>query len=275
MKTWLAAVLAFAVAACARADAPQPQRIILAATHTVEDSGLLEVIIAAFDSAHPQYSLQATVTATGQALELGRQGDVDVLLVHSPEDERSFMEEGSGISRREVMESDFVLAGPVADPASVNHTPDIGDAFRRLATGVAPFVSRGDESGTHRKELDIWADIAVVPQGEWYIQSGVGMGDALRVASQRAAYILSDRPTFLALRSSLQLEILSEGDSRLLNPYSVIQIRNAANAEGARAFSEWITGPEAQALIANYGAESVGRTLFTPTAVPSARTGRS
>jgi tungstate transport system substrate-binding protein len=267
MKTWLAAVLAFALAACARADAER-ERVLLAATHTVEDSGLLEVIIAAFDSTHPQYSLHATVTATGQALELGRQGDVDVLLVHSPEDERTFMEDGFGISRREVMESDFILLGPVADPAGINHTPDVGEAFRRLGTGVAPFVSRGDESGTHRKELDIWDEIGVVPQGEWYIQSGVGMADALLVASQRAAYILSDRPTFLALRSSLQLEILSEGDARLLNPYSVIQVRNAANAEGARAFSDWITGPAAQSLIANFGADA-GRPVFRATAVHS------
>ncbi len=270
MKTPLAAVLALAAAACTGTDAPQKERVLLAATHTIEDSGLLERITAAFDSAHPQYALHVTVSGSGQALEHGRQGDVDVLLTHSPEDERIFLEEGSGIASREVMESDFVLLGPPADPAGINRERDIAEAFRRLATGTAPFVSRGDQSGTHRKEQGIWEEIGVMPEGEWHIVAGVGMADALRIASERAAYILSDRPTFLVLRASVQLDIASEGDSRLLNPYTVTIVRNAANAEGARAFMEWITGAEGQALIRDYGLDAVGQKLFTPTAVPAA-----
>lgn len=263
------ALLAVAVAACSGGGSDLPTRVLLATTTTVEDSGLLEALIAGFEAAHPDHALQVGVSGSGQALELGRLGDVDVLLTHSPLDERVFMEEGYGTVRREVMESDFVLLRPPADPADVGTTRDVRAAFRKVAAAGAPFVSRGDDSGTHRAEQTIWHDADVTPGGDWYIVSGVGMADALRIASEREAYVLSDLPTFLAHGSTIDLEVAVEGDDLLLNPYAVIGVRRAVNARGAQAFIDWITGPDGQALIGGYGASGTGGTgesLFRPLA---------
>lgn len=260
------AVLAVLVTACSGGDSNLPTRVLLATTTTVEDSGLLDVLAAGFDAAHPEYALRPGVFGSGQALELGRLGDVDVLLTHSPLDERVFLEDGYGTVRREVMESDFVLLRPPADPAAVGTTRDVRAAFRKIAEATAPFVSRGDDSGTHRAEQTVWGDAGITPRGEWYILAGTGMADALRVASERGAYILSDRPTFLAHASGLDLEVAVEGDDLLLNPYAVIGVRGAANPRGAQTFIDWITGPEGQALIGGYGASGTGQNLFRPLA---------
>jgi tungstate transport system substrate-binding protein len=243
--------------------------VILAATHTIEDSGLLERLIDGFASMHPEYALQVAVSGSGQALELGRNGDIDVLLTHSPEDERDFLEAGHATVRRPVMESDFVLLGPPEDSAKIYRTRDVGQAFSRIAQARAPFISRGDASGTHRKEQSIWEELRITPSGSWYVEAGVGMADALRIASQRGAYVLSDRPTFLILRDALLLDVVSEGDTRLINPYAVLDVSNAANRQGARAFIEWITGPDGQAVIHLYGTDRIGRRLFTTTAIPA------
>jgi tungstate transport system substrate-binding protein len=263
MRFAAAIIYALGVAACTGGETGR-ERVVLAATHTLEDSGLLDAIVVEFEAAHPQYALQATVSSSGQALEMARQGDVDVLLTHSPEDERTFMDEGYGAARREVMQSEFVLVGPAADSAHVRRVRDIGDAFRRIAEARQPFISRGDASGTHRKEQSIWQDIGITPSGDWYLEAGVGMADALRLAAQRSAYILSERATWMTAGAGLPLEILSEGDARLVNIYSVITVRLAGNARGATAFYEWISGPDGQAAIAAFGAAQADSPLFAP-----------
>lgn len=267
MRRTTTAAASILLAACG-SDAPAPERVLLAATHTVEDSGLLEPLVDAFAAAHPELILQVSVSGSGQALAIARRGDADVVLTHSPDDERTFIEDGYGLTRRVVMESEFVLLGPADDPAAVGGVRDIGEAFRRIVAAGATFVSRGDQSGTHRKEQAIWQDIDIVASGPGYIEAGLGMADALRVADQRRAYILSDRPTFMMLKESLDLAIVSQGDDRLLNPYAVTIARDAASPEGARTFVDWITGPEAQAIIRDYGVDAAGHGLFTPTASP-------
>ena len=274
MRRFIVARLSLALCVACSSGGAGPDRVLLAATHTVEDSGLLEPLVAGFSAAHPEYVLQVSVSGTGQALAVARQGDADVLLTHSPQDERTFMEEGYGAARREVMESEFVLLGPSGDPAGVAGVRDVGEAFRRIAASGATFVSRGDESGTHRKEQSIWDELGVRPAAGAYIEAGVGMADALRIADQRRAYILSDRPTFLVLRESLDMAVVSEGDTRLLNPYAVIVVRDAFNPQGARAFMDWITGPEGQSLIRDYGGAAWRGGLFRPAADPAADTGR-
>jgi tungstate transport system substrate-binding protein len=256
-------LLGLLASACA---GPGPTRLILATTTSVEDSGLLHELVPAFERAYPDFDVQYTAVGSGQALELGRRGDADVLIVHSPDDEAAFMAEGHGVDRRAVMVNDFVVLGPAADPARVRAVRDVVEAFRRIATEAAPFLSRGDRSGTHRRETSLWAAAGIEPAGPWYTEAGVGMGEALAVASQRQAYILSDIATWLYTRGNLDLEILLRGDPRLLNRYSVIRCTRAASAAGAAAFADWLTSQEAQALIGAFGRDSVGEPLFRPDA---------
>jgi tungstate transport system substrate-binding protein len=259
----LAAALALLVAGCAR-DGSEPRRLVVAATHTLEDSGLLDRLVAAFEAADSRYAVHVVVAGSAQALEIASRRDADVVLTHSPEDERDFIEGGYGTTRRIVMESDFVLVGPFEDSAALRGTRDIGVAFKRIADTGRRFVSRGDVSGTHRKEQEIWQDLEIVPSGPWYIQAGVGMAEALRIAAERDAYILSDRPTYMMLRDQLYLDVVSEGDPRLLNTYAVIDVIGADNLTGAGAFITWIIGADAQAIIAEFGKDAVGEPLFRP-----------
>jgi tungstate transport system substrate-binding protein len=243
-----------------------PTRLLLATTTSVEDSGLLQRLVPAFEAAYPQYRVQYTAVGSGQALELGRRGDADALIVHSPDDEADFMAEGHGIDRRNVMINDFVLLGPPSDPAHVRDTTGATGAFRRIATAGAPFISRGDQSGTHRRELAVWGAAGIELTGSWYAEAGVGMGEALGVASERRAYILSDIATYLYMRGTVDLEILSRGDPLLRNQYAVIRCTRAANAAGAAAFADWLVGDEAQSLIRDFGQDSLGEPLFVPNA---------
>jgi tungstate transport system substrate-binding protein len=262
----LAAGTAFA---CTRQEAPR--RVILATTTSVEDTGLLDTLIPLFQQEYPQYEIQYVAVGSGQALELGRRGDADVLITHSPRDEETFMQQGHGLDRRPLMRNSFVLAGPVSDPAGVRAATDIADAFQRIARAGRRFVSRGDDSGTHKKEREIWEAAGASPQGEWYIEAGVGMGDALRVASERQAYILTDNATWLFLRNTLELETLSSGDPRLVNSYVVIRVANASNAAGAEAFADWITSDAAQREIGGFRRAELGEALFQPVAQDSMR----
>jgi len=259
--------LGLATVSCVRPATPS--RLILATTTSVEDSGLLQELVPAFEAAHPEYAVQYTAVGSGQALELGRRGDADVLIVHSPEDEARFMADGHGADRRAVMSNEFVLLGPGTDPAGVRGIADAAAAFRRIAAAGAPFISRGDQSGTHQRERSMWSAAGVKPSGSGYTEAGVGMGEALGIASQRQAYILSDIATWLFVRGGLDLEILSRGDARLLNPYSVIRCAQAANPAGAEAFAEWLVGDEAQALIGRFGLSNVGEPLFVPNPKPA------
>jgi tungstate transport system substrate-binding protein len=259
------ALLAVLVAAgCSGRAAPT---LTLATTTSTQDSGLLDVLVPRF---REQSGIDVKVVAvgTGQALELGRRGDADVLLVHAPAAEQRFVEEGFGVGRRQVMYNDFVIVGPPADPAGVKGQASAVEAFRRIAAREAPFVSRGDESGTHVKEKAVWQKAAVEPKGGWYVRAGAGMGQVLRMASEKRAYTLSDRGTFLALRGGLELAVLSEGDPLLVNQYSVIRVNPEKHPhvrkEAAEKFADFLLAPATQRLIADFGKDRYGQPLFFP-----------
>ncbi|HSJ09683.1 MAG TPA: substrate-binding domain-containing protein [Longimicrobiales bacterium] len=261
----LALLLALVTLACEAGG--ERRRLVLGSTHTLDDSGMLEVIADAFSAAHPRYSLSVVVAGSGEVLAMATNGDLDVLLTHSPDDEAAFIASGRGIARHAVMYNDFVLLGPLADPARADSAADAADALHRIQQQAAPFISRGDDSGTHRKELELWAAAGTVPEWDGYVQAGTGMADALRLADQRAAYTLTDRATWEVLRDGLPaLRIVHEDDPRLHNQYSVITVEGAAEVDGARAFADWIRGPAAQDLINGFGADRAGRPLFNPNA---------
>lgn len=265
------ALLAAATFGCSR-----PQELLLASTTSTEDSGLFEVLLPAFMEAHPEYEVHVTAVGTGQALVLGRRKDADVLLVHAPAAESAFVANGYGTVRCPVMYNDFVIVGPLSDPAGIAGMADAPAALARIAAaggtssagGGSPvaFISRGDDSGTHRKEQALWAAAGIEPAGDWYMAVGQGMGETLRMATESQAYTLSDRATFLSQRHGLDLEVLVEGDERLFNQYGVIPVTGASHPEAARTFARWITGEAAQALIGRFGAERFGRSLFVPNA---------
>ena len=242
-------------------------RVFLGTTHTVEDSGLLERLVAGFEDAGSGYRLTVIVAGSGEILAMARRGDLDVLLTHSPEDELAFIAAGEGEFRQPVMYNDFVLLGPAADPAGAAAAMDAPAALRAVQRARAAFVSRGDDSGTHRMERALWAHADTLPQWPGYLEAGAGMADVLRLANQRRAYVLSDRATYEKLRDELTaLRVVHEGDARLRNQYSVIVVDSARNAAGARAFAEWIRTPAAQQSIQQHGVDRSGRPLFTPDA---------
>ena len=244
----------------------ETQRLILATTTSTEDSGLLDFILPNFTD---QYNAQVDVIAvgTGQALALGETGDADVLLVHAREREEAFVAEGHGTARYDVMDNDFVIIGPEDDPASVKGLEKAAEAFAQIASREQPFVSRGDDSGTHTKERAIWEAAGMTPEGGWYLAAGQGMGAVLNMSEELQAYTLSDRATFLARRAeNLALVILLEGDPILFNPYGVIPVNPekhpGVNAELAQQFVDWLLSVETQGLILTY--EVNGERLFTP-----------
>jgi tungstate transport system substrate-binding protein len=267
-------VIAVQAGACGGEGGAAPV-LTLATTTTIEDSGLLPVLIEGFREIEPGIRVRTVTGGTREVLEIGRRGDVDLVLSYDPAAEEAFVAEGYGTERREVMANDFVVAGPPTDPAGVRGLSDAVEAFKRIAASGAPFVSRADESGTHRKELRLWGEAGIDPVEAWgsrrdgYIEAGIGMGDALRLASERRAYILTDRATYLWHREILDLELLVEGDPRLLNVYGIIPIAASPHAGEAEAFVRWITGPEGQALIGRYGTDRFGRSLFIPSASSS------
>lgn len=252
--------------------------IVLGATTSTYDSGLLDSLITAFRAAHPQFTVRPIVVGSGQALELGRRGDADVLLVHAPLAEDRFMSEGHGVDRVPLMYNDFILLGPSEDPAGVRGMGDAARALAAISAAEAEFVSRGDGSGTHEREVGLWEAAGVTPSGDWYIVSGQGQGTSAQLASERGAYTLVDRATFTMLRPLIRLEPLLYGDPALVNLYSVILASRAAHPASARAFADWLTSEEGRSVIAGYGSDSdgvplfiplvVGRTLPVPAAVP-------
>jgi tungstate transport system substrate-binding protein len=240
--------------------------LILATTTSTQDSGLLDVLIPAFER-DTGMKVKTLAVGSGEALELGERGEADVLLVHSPAAEEELMATGKAGRRRLVMHNDFVIVGPAGDPARIAGRQP-ADAFRAIADAKAPFVSRGDDSGTHKAELGFWEDAGVQPGGTWYSQTGQGMGVTLRVADERGAYTLADRGTYLAQPG--ELKVLVEGDSDLLNVYHVIDMTEKAgdgvNVDGARRFADWVVSPQVQTTIGVFGREKYGRALFTPDA---------
>jgi len=268
----LIAIAAVGLAACGDDDdgggtssPPDRGRMLLATTTSTRDSGLLDELLPRFER-QSGCSVKTLAVGSGEAMELGERRDADVLLVHSPEDEEEFMADGHGASRKAVMHNDFVLLGPPDDPARIGQAADAPDALTRLSEQEEPFASRGDDSGTHSKELSLWEAADVEPSGSWYFETGQGMGETLTIADQRQAYTLSDRGTFLATES-LDSELLVEGGDDLLNPYHVIVVEgDDINRECARAFSTWITSPGTQRAIGRFGVAEYGESLFVPDA---------
>lgn len=248
---------------------PENPEIILATTTSTRDSGLLDEILPIFQE-KTGYNVKMVAVGTGQALAMGEEGNADVLLVHAPAAEKELMEKGFGLERTLVMHNDFVIVGPADDPAGIKNITKTMDAMAAIADQGAPFVSRGDDSGTNKMEISLWGKTDIVPAGDWYIQTGQGMGDTLRVASEKFAYTLTDRATYLALKDTLELEILLEGDSALLNIYHVIVVNPdkwpKTNVAGAQAFAQFLVSSEIQEFIKEFGVEQYGQPLFFPDA---------
>lgn len=249
---------------------PEPTgALTLATTTSTQDSGLLDVLVPLF---RRQTGIEVKVVAvgSGQALELGRRGDADVILAHSPEAEGRFMAEGHGESRRAVMHNDFVLVGPPHDPAGLKGETSITAALEKVAPSRSPFVSRGDDSGTHQKELQVWRAAGIEPGSDWYVRAGAGMAQVLRMADQKRAYTLSDRATYLAQRGGLDLSLIVEGDPLLRNPYHVIVVspekHPGVRVEAARRFAGFLLSPTGQGAISRFGVDRHGEPLFFPDA---------
>lgn len=259
-------VLSFALAAACEQGADE---LILATTTSTQDSGLLDELVPLFER-QTGYDVKTIAVGSGAALRLGEEGEVDVILAHSPEAEEAFVAAGHGVNRRLVMHNDFVIVGPADDPAGLRGLEDAAEAMGRIAASESPFLSRGDESGTHAKELEMWGSAGLMPSGGWYQETGTGMGQTLLVASDKQGYTLSDRATYLTLRESLALDVLVEGDPALFNVYHVMQVNreksDRVNAEAAAAFVAFITSPEVQETIGHFGVDRFGQPLFVPDA---------
>lgn len=263
--------------------AQQNRDVILATTTSVQDTGLLDVLVEAFRK-KTGLSLKAIAVGTGQALQLGRQGEADILWVHSPDDEKQFVEEGYGLNRTTFMHNDFVILGPKNDPAKVIGSLKANEAFRKISGSKNLFVSRGDNSGTHKKEMKIWKEAGISPDRETYIEVGQGMAATVGVANEKQGYVLADRSTYLSLKKSIDLVIVCEGDKSLLNYYSLIlvnPVRNKnspsymtisngvnpqkfpkVNAGGAKGFFNFMLSKEAKDIIEDFGKEKYGGQLF-------------
>jgi tungstate transport system substrate-binding protein len=251
------------------AEAPANPEIILATTTSTRDSGVLDELLPIFQE-QTGYNVKMVAVGTGAALAMGEEGNADVLLVHAPAAEKELMAKGFGIERYLVMHNDFVIVGPADDPAGIKGTGLTTDAFSKIANHGSPFISRGDDSGTHKMELSLWGKAGKEPSGDWYVQSGQGMGDTLRIASEKFGYTLTDRATYLATKDTLELEILLEGDKVLLNIYHVIVVNPEkwpkVNVEGAQAFAEFLVSEETQKFIEEFGVAQYGQPLFFPDA---------
>ncbi|GAB6272427.1 tungsten ABC transporter substrate-binding protein [Smithella sp. F21] len=250
--------------------APKQKNIILATTTSTQDSGLLDKLIPIFEK-ETGYFVKTIAVGSGQAMKMGEKGEADVMLVHSPDAEKKFVEQGYGINRRLVMHNDFVIVGAGDDSAKIKGMKSSAEALKLIANANALFMSRGDNSGTHAKEKKLWKEAGIVPVGQkWYQETGLGMGQTLNVASEKKGYTLADRGTYLAMKKSLGLDILNEGDAALLNIYHVIEVNSAkwpkANAEGAKAFADFMVSKKTQDIIKTFGVDKYGSPLFFPDA---------
>lgn len=247
--------------------AEEVKDLILATTTSTQDSGLLDVLIPMFEE-ESNTNVQPIAVGTGQALEMGKKGEADVLLVHAPDSEQELVDSGDAINRKRVMYNDFILVGPANDPAGIKGM-EVGEAFQKLFNDGAVFISRGDDSGTHKKELDIWKSLEITPgDNAGYAETGQGMGNTLQVAAEKQGYVITDRATYLAQKENLDLEILVEGDEDLLNIYHVMQVNpekhDKVYSEGAEEFVEFMINEETQKVIEEFGQEEYGEPLFFP-----------
>ena len=259
-------VAALAVAAFAGAAAAAPD-IRMSTTTSTEASGLLSFLLPPFE-AKCACKVRVIAVGTGKALEIGKNGDVDVVLVHARAAEDKFVAEGHGVNRRDVMYNDFIIVGPDTDPAAVKGMKDVVKAMRKLEISGAPFISRGDNSGTDQMEKSYWQVLGVTPHGPWYVSAGLGMGEVLTMAAEKRAYTLTDRATYGAYQSRIGLAILVEGDSKMFNPYGIMAVNPqrhpGANFQGAIDLINWITSADGQRRIAEYKVN--GEQMFFPAA---------
>ena len=249
---------------------PANPTLILATTTSTQDSGLLDVLVPLFQD-QTGFTVQTVAVGTGAALKMAEDGNADVLLVHAPASEKALMDAGWGKERMLVMHNDFVIVGPADDPAAIKGTPTAVEAFQKISDAGANFITRGDDSGTNKMEISLWGKTNADPNGQaWYIDSGQGMGATLTIASEKQAYTLTDRATYLANKANLSLEILVEGDPALLNVYHVITVNPEkwpkANYDGAIVFAKFITDPDIQKIISEFGVDKFGQPLFFPDA---------
>jgi tungstate transport system substrate-binding protein len=262
------AIAAFAPATASAA--PKIKTIILATTTSTQDSGLLDELLPRFEKS-TGYFVKTISVGSGQAMKMGEKGEADVLLVHSPDAEKKFVEQGFGVNRRLVMHNDFIILGPASDPAKIKGEKSAKEALKKIAAANALFMSRGDNSGTHALEKKLWKATGLKYEGnKWYQQTGLGMGQTLNVAAEKNGYTIADRGTYLAVKKNLGLDILVEGDASLLNIYHVIQVNPAkwpkVNAAGAKAFADFMVSKKTQAIIKTYGVKKYGSPLFFPDA---------
>ncbi len=244
--------------------------VILATTTSTQDSGLLDVLIPEFEK-QSGYKIKTVAVGSGAALAMGEKGEADVLLVHAPADEKKLVDSGVGINYQLVMHNDFIIIGPKDDPAKISGLKTASEAMKKIAESGSLFISRGDNSGTHKKELELWDSAGITPKtGAAYQETGQGMGQTLSVAEQKSGYTLTDRATYLAQKKNLSLVILVEGEKSLLNIYHVMQVNpekfTKINAEGAKAFVEFMVSPDTQKMISTFGVDEYGQQLFTPDA---------
>jgi tungstate transport system substrate-binding protein len=261
----MAGLLLMATAGCGGG-----KEIILATTTSTQDSGLLDELLPAFKEVS-DYKVKVIAVGSGEALAMADRGDADAVLAHAPSSEEELVDKGSVVNRQLVMHNDFIILGPADDPAGIKDMDSAAEALTAIADNESPFVSRGDDSGTHKLELKLWEQAGLDPEGQgWYEQSGQGMGATLQIANQRGAYTISDRGTYLAQTSNLGLEVLLEGDPALLNVYHVMQVNpeqfDGVDAEGAQAFVEFMVSDEAQQMIRDFGVQEFGQPLFFPDA---------
>lgn len=252
----------------AAAPAPTPsasekKEIILATTTSTQDSGLLDALLPVFEQ-QSGISVKVIAVGTGQAIKLGEEGNADVLLVHSRKAEDEFVEKGFGINAYDVMYNQFYIVGPAEDPAGIKGVQSAKEAMAKIAEKQSPFVSRGDDSGTDKKEKSIWKEAAITPEGSWYISSGQGMGETLQMADEMRAYTLTDEATFLSRK--LNLEVLVQGDKSLLNAYGIIQVKSSTKPEEGMQLIRFFTEEQGQKLIGEFGKETYGKGLFVPDA---------
>ncbi len=240
------------------------EKLRLATTTSTESSGLLAVLLPPFEEKR-NVKVEVIAVGTGKALKLGENGDVDILLVHARKAEDAFVEKGFGVNRKEVMYNDFVIIGPRADPAGIRGGNAPG-ALKIIAGKKRYFISRGDESGTHHKEKELWAAAKIEPQGKWYLETGQGMGATLQIADEKQGYCLVDRGTYLAYKGKVELAILCENDRRLFNPYGIIAVNPGkhphVNYVAAKALIDWVTSRAGQRIIGEFKKD--GEVLFHP-----------
>ena len=272
MKKILSIILGFGIILCLNSSIyAETQRLKISSTTSTDNTGLFTALNPPFEK---MFNCRVDVIAqgTGKALKTGEMGDCDVVFVHSRPAEDNFVKKEYGVNRRDVMYNDFIILAPKDDPAGVRGLKDAGKALKKIANNKTSFVSRGDDSGTHKKEKSLWKKAEITPQGSWYIEAGQCMGAVLTIANEMKAYTMSDRGTYLAYKNKLDLKVLTEGDPLLFNPYGIIAVNPAkhphVNYSMAMAYIGWVTSPEGQKIIKKFGKDKYGQPLFIPVAIP-------